>query len=102
LIAILMQGEEAKLLYLNPTFSHGKFELAAEQQCWIALWLMDGPEEPYKTCQIAVVDAPPPVESSDPDESDTPVCSSDLGKDDCLAAGGEWKGGATGAPCVCP
>jgi hypothetical protein len=33
LIAILMQGEEAKLFYLNPTFTHGKFELAAEQQC---------------------------------------------------------------------
>jgi len=59
LIAILMQGEEAKLISLNPTFTHGKFELAAEQQCWMALWLMDGPEEPYKTCLISVADAPP-------------------------------------------
>ncbi|MEA1976571.1 MAG: hypothetical protein U9N80_01575, partial [Chloroflexota bacterium] len=98
LIAILMQGEEAKLLYINPTFSHGKFELATEQQCWIAFWLMDGPEEPYKTCQISVVDAPPPLES----ESDSPVCSSNLGENDCLAAGGNWVSGATGANCKCP
>jgi hypothetical protein len=92
LIAILMQGEEAKLLSLNPTFTHGKFELATEQQCWIYLALMDGPEEPYKTCQISVVDAPPPMEN----ESDSPVCSSGLDKASCEAAGGEWKGGATG------
>jgi hypothetical protein len=101
LIAILMQGEEAKLLYLNPTFTHGKFELAAEQQCWIALWLMDGPEEPYKTCQISVVDAPPSMESSDPDGSDSPVCSLDLDEDSCKAAGGTW-GGAVSPTCNCP
>jgi hypothetical protein len=101
LIAILMQGEEAKLLSLNPTLTHGKFELATDQQCWIALWLMDGPEEPYKTCQISVVDAPPPLESSDPGGSDAPVCSSDLDKNSCLAAGGEWKDGAVAASCDC-
>ena len=102
LIAILMQGEEAKLLYLNPTFTHGKFELETGPQCWIALWLMDGPEEPYKTCQISVVDAPPPIASSDLDGSDTPVCSSGLDENDCLAAGGNWVSGATGANCNCP
>jgi len=100
LIAILMQGEEAKLISLNPTFTHGKFELAAEQQCWMALWLMDGPEEPYKTCLISVADAPPPIASSDLDGSDTPVCSSGLGENDCLAAGGTW--GVVSASCNCP
>jgi hypothetical protein len=82
------------------TFTHGKFEPETGPQCWIALWLMDGPEEPYKNCQISVVDAPPPLESSDPDESDSPVCSSGLGENDCLAAGGTW--GATSASCNCP
>ena len=95
LIAILMQGEDAKLLYLNPTFTHGKFELATEQQCWIALWLMDGPSDPYKMCQVYVVDTE--------NKSDSPVCSSGLNKASCAAAGGNWVDGATGAPyCNCP
>jgi hypothetical protein len=96
LIAVLMQGEEVKLLSLNPTFTHGRFEIAPLQQCWIALGLMQDPADPVKMCEVSVVDAPQPLESSDPDESDTPVCSSGLDHDPCLASGGEWKGGATG------
>ncbi len=102
LIAILMQGEEANLLSLNPTFTHGRFEIATLQQCWIALRLMQGPSDPYKMCQVSVVDAPPPIGVLALDGSDLPVCSRDLDKDPCLAAGGEWKSGAVGAPyCEC-
>lgn len=103
LIAILMQGEEAKLLYLNPTFTHGKFELLNNSQCWIPLGLMHGPSDPYKMCQVYVVDAPQSRESSNLDESDSPVCSSGLDEASCLAAGGNWvDGGAVGASyCNC-
>ncbi len=90
LIAIVMQGEGAKLLSLNPIFTHGKFELVSGPQCWIALWLLDGPSDPYKMCQVSVVDAPPPIESSDLGGSDSPVCSSDLDEGSCLATGGNW------------
>ena len=100
LIAILMQGEGAKLLYLNPTFTHGKFELLNDSQCWIALGLMDGPSDPYKMCQVYVVDAPPSRESSNLDKSDSPVCSSGLDEASCLAAGGVW-GGVVSAICNC-
>lgn len=101
LIAILMQGEVAKLLFLNSTFTHGRFEIAPLQQCWIALGLMQDPADPVKMCEVSVVDAPPPIESSDLGGSDSPVCSSDLGENDCLAAGGNCVSGATGANCVC-
>ena len=99
LIAILMQGEGAKLLYLNPTFTHGKFELLNDSQCWIALGLMDGPSDPYKMCQVYVVDAPPSRESSNLNESGSPVCSSGLDETSCLAAGGVW--GVVSASCNC-
>lgn len=103
LIAILMQGEEAKLLYLNPTFTHGKFELLNSSQCWIALGLMHGPSDPYKMCQVYVVDAPKSRESSNLDKSNSPECSSGLDQASCLAAGGNWvDGGAVGASyCNC-
>ncbi len=101
LIAILMQDEEAKLLYLNPTFTHGKFELLNNSQCWISLGLMHGPSDPYKMCKVFVVDAPPSRESSNLDESESPVCSSGLDEASCLAAGGNWVGGGAGAPCDC-
>ncbi len=90
LIAILMQGEEATLLSLNSTFTHGRFEIAPLQQCWIALGLMQGPADPVKMCEVSVVDAPPPIESLDLGGSDSPVCSSGFDKDSCLAAGGTW------------
>ena len=101
LIAILMQGEEAKLLSLNPTFTHGRFELSSLQQCWIALGLLQGPSDPYKMCQVSVVDAPPAINSSDLGGSDSPVCSSGLDEVSCVAAGGTWVSGATGANCDC-
>lgn len=103
LIAILMQGEEAQLLYLNPTFTHGKFELLNNSHCWIPLGLLHGPSDPYKMCQVYVVDAPLSRERSNLDESDSPVCSSGLDEASCLAAGGNWvDGGAVGVSyCNC-
>lgn len=99
LIAILMHGEEAKLLYLNPIFTHGKFELLNNSQCWIALGLLHGPSDPYKTCKVSVVDAPPSKENSDLGGGNSLDCSPDLDKDACEAAGGVW--GAVSAYCDC-
>ncbi len=99
LIAILMQGEEAHLLYLNPTFTHGKFALLNNSQCWIPLDLMDGPSDPLKMCTVYVVDAPsmPDLGASNP-----PACSSDLDETSCAAAGGTWvSGGAAKPHCDC-
>jgi CSLREA domain-containing protein len=95
-IDILMQGESAELLALNPEFTHGKFDLD-HGQCWIWLGLLDGPENPYGTCGVPVIDPPPPPTST------PPICSPDLGQEDCEASGGTWSGGVTGATgCTCP
>jgi len=95
-LAILMQGESAELLALNPEFTHGKFELD-HGQCWIWLGLLEGPENPYGTCGVPVVDPPPPPTA-------TPqICTEELNEEDCIASGGTWSGGVTGAAgCVCP
>ncbi|NIS81301.1 MAG: hypothetical protein GTO14_14105, partial [Anaerolineales bacterium] len=98
-IAVLLQGETAELIALNPEFTHGKFELQSQQQCWIWLGLMDGPPNPFGTCGVPVVDPPPK-----PTDTPTPfACSPDLDKESCEASGGEWTGGTAGAPsCTCP
>lgn len=100
LIAILLQSERANLLYLNPTFTHGKFALFNNSQCWIPLDFMEGPSDPLKICQVYVVNAPsrPDLGGSKP-----PACSSDLDEASCTAAGGTWEdGGAVGASyCRC-
>jgi CSLREA domain-containing protein len=95
-IAILMQGESAGLIALNPEFTHGEFEVD-QHQCWIWLGLLDGPDNPYGTCGVPVVDPPPPPTAT------PPVCTPDLGQEDCEASGGTWSGGVTGAAaCICP
>jgi hypothetical protein len=102
LISIMMEGENANLLYLNPTYTHGKFELMNNSRCWIPLGFMDGPSDPLKTCNVHVVDAPLPSVDSHSDGSNNPSCSSDLDEASCSAAGGSWVGGATGKPyCDC-
>jgi hypothetical protein len=90
LIAILMKGEEAKLQYINPTFTHGKFELPNSDQCWIILSLMEGPSNPLDLCKIYVVDAPAQREVSDSDEKTPVICSRELDKQSCEAADGTW------------
>jgi CSLREA domain-containing protein len=98
-IAVLLQGESAELIALNPAFTHGKFELQSQQQCWIWLGLMDGPPNPYGTCGVPVVAPPPkPTETSTP-----PACSSDLDRETCELSGGTWNESTATAPyCVCP
>ncbi len=98
-IAILQHGENAELIALNPELTHGKFELASTQQCWIWLGVMDGPDDPIETCGVPLVDPPPrTTEPTVPTE-----CSPDMDREDCEASGGVWSGGAAGAPsCICP
>jgi CSLREA domain-containing protein len=95
-IAVLQHGESATLIALNPELTHGQFELASTQQCWILLGLMDGPDDPTETCDPPVVDpAPKPAE--------TPACSPDLDREACEASGGTWTEGRTGSSqCLCP
>jgi CSLREA domain-containing protein len=96
-IAILLQGETAELIALNPEFTHGKFELQNQQQCWIWLSLMGGPTNPFGSCGVPVVDPPPKP-------TDTPFpCSPDMEKEACEASGGTWSPGVPGHPdCMCP
>ncbi|MGD8815123.1 MAG: hypothetical protein PVI78_11695, partial [Anaerolineales bacterium] len=98
-IAILQHGESAKLIALNPELTHGQFELASMQQCWIFLDMMDGPDDPIETCEVPVVD--PAERPTEP--QDTTTCRPDMDREACEASGGEWTGGVTGAPsCTCP
>ncbi len=95
-ISILMQGETAELLALNPEFSYGQFNLG-QGACWIWLGLLDGPENPFDTCDVPVVDPPsPPTETP-------PACTPDLDEEACVLSGGTWSEGVSRAPyCVCP
>lgn len=97
LIAILMQGEQANLLYLNPAFTHGKFDLLNGYRCWIQMSFMDGPSDPLKACQVYIVDAPSMPDLSDLEGSSHPACSSDLDPAACAAAGGTWQSGGAAA-----
>ena len=90
-VAILTEGEIAELVALNPEFTHGLFELESERQCWIWLGLLTGPENPWGTCNVDLID--PPDKPS--------ACQNDLNEEQCIAAGGRWVVGA--APyCACP
>ncbi|HEY70996.1 MAG TPA: CSLREA domain-containing protein [Anaerolineae bacterium] len=95
-VALLEHGEIALLVGVNPELTHGQFELASAQQCWISLGVMEGPEDPVETCDVPIVDPEPK-----PDEP--PACSPDMDQEACEASGGEWTGGRVGAPsCTCP
>jgi hypothetical protein len=97
ILAILMQGDPANLLSLDPAHTHGLFELADGRSCWIWLPQMDGPADPANECEVTIVTPPPYV----PPEG--PACMSDLPEAQCEAAGGTMSGGVTTAPhCVCP
>ncbi len=95
-INTLMQGERAELLALNPEYTHGQFELGQEF-CWIWLSLLDGPENPFGTCNIPIIDPPAAP-------TETPLaCNPDLDPDACEMAGGHMSDSRTTAPyCVCP
>jgi hypothetical protein len=94
-IALLEHGEIAGLIGLNPELTHGQFELASEEQCWISLSMMEGPEDPAETCEVPIVDPEPKPEEV--------ACSLDLEQEACEASGGEWDEGRVGGPgCNCP
>jgi CSLREA domain-containing protein len=94
-VAILQHGELAMLLALNPELTHGQFALASDQQCWVSLGVMEGPDDPEETCGVPIVDpAPKPVEVT---------CRPDMDREACEASGGEWGGGrVTAQGCICP
>ncbi|NIS80988.1 MAG: CSLREA domain-containing protein [Anaerolineales bacterium] len=98
-ITVLLQGESADLIALNPPLTHGKFELQNQQQCWIWLGLMDGPPNPYGTCGVPVVGPPPkPTDTPTP-----PACRPDLDREACELSGGTWNERlTTSSNCVCP
>lgn len=98
-VALLQHGEQALLIAMNPELKYGQFLLASAQQCWIALGMMEGPEDPLERCGVPVIDPePPPL---DPDRRVD--CRGDLDREACEASGGTWTEGAVGAPdCICP
>ncbi|NIS83299.1 MAG: CSLREA domain-containing protein [Anaerolineales bacterium] len=92
-VEILMQGEEAALVALNPEYTHGLFEFEGRKQCWIWLGLLDGPENPFGTCDVEIIDPP--------EAPREPACQQDLDEESCIAAGGEWIVGVAPS-CKCP
>jgi hypothetical protein len=93
LIAILMEGETTELVALNPEYTHGLFDLEGRERCWIWLGLMGGPENPFGTCDVEIID---PLEAP----RDV-TCQPDLDEENCSAAGGRWVVGARPI-CMCP
>ncbi len=88
-INILMQGESAELLALNPEYTHGQFELGQEL-CWIWLGLLDGPENPFGNCNVPIIDP-------------APACTPELDEAACILAGGQMSETRTTGPyCDCP
>jgi hypothetical protein len=97
-IAILLEGDTAKLVALNPDYTHGKFETEEGNVCWMWLGLLDGPVNPLGECDVSIEAAPAPQPTEPP-----PACSPDLDEESCEASGGTWESGGVGEPeCVCP
>lgn len=93
---ILMQGEMAELIALNSTYTHGRFRLQNQVECWIRLGLLEGPENPFGTCGVPVIELPRVTPTSH-------VCDSNLDQAECEASGGMWNAGLSAEPyCVCP
>jgi CSLREA domain-containing protein len=85
----LLVGETAELIALNPEFTHGLFKLD-NGQCWIWLGLLDGPDNPFGDCDVAIIDPPQ-------------ACTEDLDEEACIASGGVWSQGFTDRLyCICP
>jgi len=94
LIETRMEGDSADLIALNPEYTHGLFEFEDGKQCWIWLSLMDGPENPFGTCNVEIID-PPEAPRDD-------TCNADLDQRECIAAGGKWTEGMAAPYCTCP
>jgi CSLREA domain-containing protein len=93
LVEILMEGDIAHLIALNPEYTHGLFQLESGKQCWVWLEMMDGDRNPCGNCPVEIVDPPAAPVSN--------ACSADMDESRCTAAGGEWVVGAT-RYCKCP
>ncbi len=94
LVEILMEGDSADLIALNPEYTHGLFELENGKQCWVWLGLMGGDENPFGNCPLEIVDPPEAPAGS--------ACSAELDERACIAAGGEWAAGIAAPHCACP
>ena len=100
-VEILMQGETAALVALNPENTYGKFALQSGERCWIALNLMT-PQGNTEDCPVPVENPLQIPEEKEPQKKKT-TCKSSLDEAACKKAGGTWVGGVTEAPhCSCP
>jgi hypothetical protein len=98
-VEILMQGDTAALVALNPENTYGKFALQSGERCWIALNLMD-PQGNSEECSVP---AENPVQVPEEKEPEKKTCKPTMGEAACKRAGGTWVGGITEAPhCSCP
>ena len=98
-VEIILMGDTAELIALNPENTHGKFTLQSSESCWIALYLLSA-IDPLEDCPVPV-ENPPQIPVQDVPEK--LVCKSTLGKYNCIKSGGNWVGGVTEAPhCSCP
>lgn len=96
-----MSGETADLVAIDPESTHGKFELASSEQCWIALGLVFR-LDPLEACDVPIED-PPPQEPPKPEGPGPAACRKELGKEACEASGGTFMGGTSGERyCDCP
>jgi hypothetical protein len=90
-------GTELTLLGYNPDRTWGKFERVVNDipvRCWIGLGSVEiqgGENAPI----LPVPALPTEVPAG-------PVCTANLGKEDCEAAGGTYFVGAASASCICP
>jgi hypothetical protein len=100
-VEILMQGETAALVALNPESTYGKFALSSGERCWIALSLM-APQDESGDCPVPVENPIQVPEEKEPQKKKT-TCKSTLDETSCKKAGGIWVGGVTEAShCSCP
>jgi hypothetical protein len=98
-VVILMQGDSAALVALNPENTFGKFALQSGEHCWIALNLMQ-PQGDSEECPVPEEN---PIQIPEEKEPEKKNCKPTMGEAACKRAGGKWVGGITEAPhCSCP
>jgi predicted outer membrane repeat protein len=98
-LEILMEGETAALVALNPENTYGKFSLQSGEQCWMALHLMTPPDG-SGDCPVSMEN---PLQVPVEKEPETKTCKPTMGEAACKRAGGTWIEGITEADhCSCP
>jgi predicted outer membrane repeat protein len=97
-VGSLPMGDSALLIGLNPSGTHGLFELPTGEECWMMMSLLTG-IDPGACGPPTVV--PPPCPTTPPD--DQIECRIDLDESECEQAGGTYHPGVAAAPwCECP